>query len=358
MSNLNELLSGQNIRIDNHHRGVPMKWDWKPGEQPDDIHLDKEMNRSVKGKKVQIRVTLNKDGGVNVPHAKNKKDQAWMNEYNRIKEEVREVLEHDSALTKEFVRTVKKAIQDIGPKKDRRAVRMALERIGKFFGLNAFPIQQMINEANGLFILYSHPQHLQYYIAFDVDYAFYLGEGGVRDFYRHSRVTKLWRKMCKDLERCPSLQDLVNYYLEGRTKQVSNLFQNIDGNKKGSLELKELLENKGIFDNPKPVQFIKILLQISVDNDDTILDFFSGSSSTAHAVMQLNAEDGGNRKFIMVQLPEECTEKSEAFKAGYKNICEIGKERIRRAGDKIVEENKDKDGIEDLDIGFKVIKIK
>lgn len=194
-----------------------MKWDWKPGEQPDDIHLDKEMNRSVKGKKVQIRVTLNKDGGVNVPHAKNKKDQAWMNEYNRIKDEVREVLEHDSALTKEFVRTVKKAIQDIGPKKDRRAVRMALERIGKFFGLNAFPIQQMINEANGLFILYSHPQHLQYYIAFDVDYAFYLGEGGVRDFYRHSRVTKLWRKMCKDLERCPSLQDLVNYYLEGRT---------------------------------------------------------------------------------------------------------------------------------------------
>ena len=194
-----------------------MKWDWEPGEQPDDIHLDKEMDYSVNGKKVQIRVTLNKDGGVNVPHAKNKKDRAWMNEYNRIKEEVREVLEHDSALTKEFVRSVKKVIQDIGPNKDRRAVRMALERIGQFFGLNAYPIQQMINEANGLFFLYSVPQHLQYYIAFDDDYAFYLGEGGVRDFYRHSRVTKLWRKMCKDLERCPTLQDLVNYYLEGIT---------------------------------------------------------------------------------------------------------------------------------------------
>ncbi len=214
MSILRALLPGQHIRIDNHHRGVPMKWDWKPGEQPDDIHLDKEMNRSVNGKKVQIRVTLNKDGGVIVPHAKNKKDQAWMNEYNRIKDEVRDVLEHDSKLTKDFVKSVKEAIQAIGPQKDRRAVRKALERIGQFFGLNAFPIQQMINEANGLFFLYLLPQQ-QYYIAFDDDYAFYLGDGGVRDFHRHSRVTSFWRKLCKDLERCPTLQDLVDYYMEG-----------------------------------------------------------------------------------------------------------------------------------------------
>ena len=87
------------------------------------------------------------------------------------------------------------------------------------------------------------------------------------------------------------------------------------------------------------------------------MDFFSGSSTTAHAVMQLNSEDNGKRKFIMVQLPEKCDENSEAYKAGYKNICEIGKERIRRAGDKIVEENKGKEGIEDLDIGFKVFKL-
>lgn len=108
----------------------------------------------------------------------------------------------------------------------------------------------------------------------------------------------------------------------------------------------------------KPVRLIKQLIKwIGVKENDIVLDFFSGSSTTAHAVMQLNAEDNGNRKFIMVQLPEECDEKSEAFKAGYKNICEIGKERIRRAGDKIVEENKDKDGIEDLDIGFKVFKL-
>lgn len=91
--------------------------------------------------------------------------------------------------------------------------------------------------------------------------------------------------------------------------------------------------------------------------NEIVLDFFSGSATTAHAVMQLNAEDGGNRKFIMVQLPEETDEKSEAYKAGYKNICEIGKERIRRAGRQIVEENKDKEGIENLDIGFRVFKL-
>ena len=91
----------------------------------------------------------------------------------------------------------------------------------------------------------------------------------------------------------------------------------------------------------------------NLKKNDIILDFFSGSSTTAHAVMQLNAEDGGNRKFIMVQLPESCNEKSEAFKAGYKNICEIGKERIRRAGKKIIEET----GKTDLDVGFRVLKL-
>ena len=94
-------------------------------------------------------------------------------------------------------------------------------------------------------------------------------------------------------------------------------------------------ECKGIFDYTKPVKLITRLLQIGSSPEDIILDFFSGSATTAHAVMQLNAEDGGHRKFIMVQLPEPCDKKSEAYKAGYKNICEIGKERIRRAGEKI-----------------------
>lgn len=111
------------------------------------------------------------------------------------------------------------------------------------------------------------------------------------------------------------------------------------------------------FQTPKPTKLIKFFVKYFIKEDDLVLDFFSGSATTAHAVMQLNAEDGGNRKFIMVQLPEITPEKSEARKAGYENICEIGKERIRRAGDMIVNENKDKEGIEDLDIGFKVFKL-
>ncbi|MDU4117713.1 MAG: site-specific DNA-methyltransferase [Clostridium perfringens] len=110
------------------------------------------------------------------------------------------------------------------------------------------------------------------------------------------------------------------------------------------------------FDHPKSLEFIKRIIEMS-GNEGIILDFFSGSATTAHATMQLNSEDNGNRKFIMVQLPELCNEKSEAYKNGYKNICEIGKERIRRVGEKIKEENKDKEGIESLDIGFKVFRV-
>lgn len=125
---------------------------------------------------------------------------------------------------------------------------------------------------------------------------------------------------------------------------------------KGTKDISEILGN-GIFDFPKPIKLIRRILEIGTNNNDIILDFFSGSSTTAHATMQLNAEDGGSRKFIMVQITEPTDEKSEAYKAGYKNICEIGKERIRRAGEKIKEENKDKEGIENLDIGFKVFKL-
>lgn len=128
----------------------------------------------------------------------------------------------------------------------------------------------------------------------------------------------------------------------------------------------QLFQQKNIFSNPKPVELLRGLIQISnAKLNDIILDFFSGSATTAHAVMQLNAEDGGNRKFIMVQLPELCGEKSEAYKAGYKNICEIGKERIRRAGEKIkakVEKENaqlklDEEPKKVPDIGFRVLKI-
>ena len=115
----------------------------------------------------------------------------------------------------------------------------------------------------------------------------------------------------------------------------------------GSNVLTGLFSTKDMFENPKPIELVKVFLEATAKDDDIILDFFSGSATTAHAVMQLNAEDGGNRQFIMVQLPELCDEKSEAYKAGYKNICEIGKERIRRAGAKIGKG----------DTGFKVFKL-
>ena len=108
------------------------------------------------------------------------------------------------------------------------------------------------------------------------------------------------------------------------------------------------------FNNPKNKELIMELIKLNISKEDIILDFFSGSATTAHAVMQLNAEDGGNRKYIMVQLPELCGEKTEAYKNGYKNICEIGKERIRRAGAKIKEEM---ENTENLDIGFRVFKL-
>lgn len=123
----------------------------------------------------------------------------------------------------------------------------------------------------------------------------------------------------------------------------------------GTQCVQELFNGVRVFENVKPVDVISYLAGMVRCDDMIILDFFSGSATTAHAVMQLNAEDGGHRKFIMVQLPEPCDEKSEAFKAGYKNICEIGKERIRRAGDKIKADNPL--GTQDLDIGFRVFRV-
>ena len=125
-------------------------------------------------------------------------------------------------------------------------------------------------------------------------------------------------------------------------------------NQVATREIKSIMGDL-VFDTPKPVGLLKFCLQLATDKNSIILDFFSGSATTAHAVMQLNSEDGGNRKFIMVQLPEACDEKSEAYKAGYKNICEIGKERIRRAGKKIKDENPLL--TQDLDTGFRVLKL-
>lgn len=142
---------------------------------------------------------------------------------------------------------------------------------------------------------------------------------------------------------------------DGRTASTIWLSEEVGHNQTATREVKQLFDDNKYFDFPKPVTYIKQMLKISTTLNDVILDFFSGSATTAHAVMQLNAEDEGNRKFIMVQLPEETAEDSEAFKAGYKNIPEIGKERIRRAGKKIKEESPLT--TQNLDTGFRVFRL-
>lgn len=143
---------------------------------------------------------------------------------------------------------------------------------------------------------------------------------------------------------------------DGRTPNTLWLAEEVGHNQTATRELKAIFDGKKFFDFPKPVVYLEQFIRIASHQDSVILDFFSGSATTAHAVMQLNAEDGGHRKFIMVQLPEPCDEKSEAYKAGYPNICEIGKERIRRAGRKIKEDT----GLTapaDLDIGFRCLRL-
>lgn len=143
-------------------------------------------------------------------------------------------------------------------------------------------------------------------------------------------------------------------YLDEKKGQIPNDFWGIEfgTNQRASAEVEKLF-NKRYFDFPKPVSLISNLIRLGANKESFILDFFSGSATTAHAVMQLNAEDGGKRRFIMVQLSEKTDEKSEAYKAGYKNICEIGKERIRRAAKKLHEDNPDAK----FDDGFRVLKV-
>lgn len=153
----------------------------------------------------------------------------------------------------------------------------------------------------------------------------------------------------------PRIKRYLSDVQQGMTPITIWKYLDVGHNQEARQELKKLFDEKAYFDGPKPIRLLNRMLTIAnVKKDDFILDFFSGSATTAHAVMQLNAEDGGKRKFIMVQLQEECAENSEAYKAGYKNICEIGKERIRRAGKKIKEENPLT--TQDLDIGFRVLK--
>ena len=157
--------------------------------------------------------------------------------------------------------------------------------------------------------------------------------------FRESTGTPYLKRFLSEVRQGSTLPTILldKGFSTDSAKEIRNLFQ-LD-----------------VFEFTKPTKLIETLLRTGTNGNDIVLDFFSGSATTAHAVLQLNAEDNGHRKFIMVQLPEPCDEKSEAFKAGYKNICEIGKERIRRAGAKIKEENPI--GTQDLDIGFRVLKL-
>ena len=156
-----------------------------------------------------------------------------------------------------------------------------------------------------------------------------------------------------DPTKYPARKEFLSEY-ENRQQLVTSL--GLFATKSTTEKLYNIFDGIKIFSNPKPDTLMYFIIQQCAKSPDSIvLDFFSGSATTAHAVMQLNVEDGGHRKFIMVQLPEKCDEASEAYKAGYKNICEIGKERIRRAGDKIKSESPMT--TQDLDIGFRVLKL-
>lgn len=162
-----------------------------------------------------------------------------------------------------------------------------------------------------------------------------------------------WKKTKRQGEEV--WQVYQKFYLENRTKKPGNLWNDVEGNKKATRDIRNLFDTQKVFDFPKPIGFIEKVLQIGSDEDSIVMDFFSGSATTAHAVMRLNSTAGSHRKFIMVQYPEECVDGTEAKKNGFKTICELGKERIRRAGKAIAEENTLLS--QSLDIGFRVLKL-
>ncbi len=174
-----------------------------------------------------------------------------------------------------------------------------------------------------------------------------------KTFESYVKDNRIW--FGTDGNNVPSIKRFLSEVKQGITPMTIWKYTEVGHSQDATKKLKELFDGKALFDYPKSVDLIKRCVQLYADKDSIILDFFSGSATTAHAVMQLNAEDKGRRKFIMVQIQEPCDENSEAYKAGYKNICEIGKERIRRAGEKIKSENPLT--TQDLDVGFRVFKL-
>lgn len=175
-------------------------------------------------------------------------------------------------------------------------------------------------------------------------------------FYERLKDNRIW--FGSDGSAVPSIKRFLSELKKsGITPMTIWKYGEVGHSQDASKALKELFDNKMVFDYPKTVELIKRCIELYSRNDSIILDFFSGSATTAHAVMQLNAEDCGNRKYILVQLPEKTDPKSVAFKEGYKNICELGQERIRRASKKIIEDSYGNIGTDKLDIGFRVFKL-
>ena len=183
-----------------------------------------------------------------------------------------------------------------------------------------------------------------------------------RTFQQYRRDNRIWFGERGD--NVPRIKRFLSDVKQGITPMTIWKYTEVGHSQDAAQKLKKLFDGKAFFEYPKSVELIKRCLQLYTDKDCYVLDFFSGSATTAHAVMQLNAEDGGHRKFIMVQLPEATDEKSEAYKAGYKNICEIGKERIRRAGKTIMSvgggqlstKEKRPESRAPIDVGFRVLK--
>ncbi len=179
-----------------------------------------------------------------------------------------------------------------------------------------------------------------------------------KTFEKYVSDNRIW--FGEDGNNVPRIKRFLSEVKQGITPMTIWKYTDVGHSQEASQKLKELFGGKAYFDYPKSVELIKRCVQLYADKESIILDFFSGSATTAHAVMQLNAEDGGNRKFIMVQLPEPCDEKSEAYKAGYKTICDIGEERIRRAGQRVIAEYKTGkllDGIEIVDKDKKLFRV-
>ncbi|KZX12120.1 DNA methylase [Methanobrevibacter oralis] len=186
-----------------------------------------------------------------------------------------------------------------------------------------------------------------YYNFLGVEGYFRFSEKRMSNMYDEGKIVKI----NNNLYQKTYLNDLKN-----NVKKISTWWDNVGTTSNGTKLIKQLFSegNVPIFDHPKPIELIELMIEYcNFHENDFILDFFSGSATTANALLKTNIKENKNYKFIMIQLPESTDEKSEACKSGYSNICEIGKERIRRAGDKIVEES----GNNDLDIGFKVFKL-